>query len=631
MKKRERNLGYAQVLCLRILILLSFFIFSRILFLTFNAASLLAESEGFRYWLYLLVGALRFDLATIAILNTPFILCYLLPFKFRRNRVYNKMTDILLFYIPNMVAIAFDYIDIIYSRFTQKRMTFDVFRFVGSEEGITGLIPDFLKDYWYILLIYIAMMMLFVWLIRRFKPRALYATFTLPRLAMFIGGALITLLAFRGGFQLRPISIPTVSHYAQPKHYSLVLNTPFTLIKSIGKSDLEKKNYFNEQVLSNIYSPYYKGKQDTTFIYDNVVILILESFSLEYSAYLNPRITESYTPVLDGIGQKGLMLPAYANGTRSMEGIPAVLAGMPTLMNSEYIASAYAENRITSLPNLLKQQGYTSSFMHGGKNGTMNFDAFTKFAEFDYYYGKKEYPNQEHYDGKWGIFDDYYLPYCVELMDTLPQPFFASVFTLSSHHPFTLPEHYLAEHPTNERDMKESIKYADWALGRFFEAASQKSWFDKTLFVLIADHAFSSKEPFFQTRRERYAIPLVLWHPGRTIPQIEKTFAQQIDVMPTILDILHYPKDAFSFGKSVYDTTTPAFAVNYQNGIYQLITERQSIFFDGQQPTAWYNISTDSLLKDNISQQFKSNHSDLNLLKAFIQTYNQVLIENKGK
>ena len=176
--------------------------------------------------------------------------------------------------------------------------------------------------------------------------------------------------------------------------------------------------------------------------------------------------------------------------------------------------------------------------------------------------------------------------------------------------------------------MKESIKYADWALGRFFAAASQKSWFTKTLFVLIADHASQSENPLFRTQRGRYAIPLVLWHPEKSIAEVGKPFAQQVDIMPTILDILHYQEEAFVFGKSLYDET-PSFAVNYRNGIYQLITEKYSLFFDGNQPTAWYDITTDALMQNNKPILSDSVHRELNFLKAFIQTYNQTLLENR--
>lgn len=636
-RKINWYVGYLPALLLRIGIVLLFYFFSRIIFLAINADLLLSEGnrEGFGYWFQLITGAIRFDMVAIALINTPYLFFSLLPFSFRANGRYQHLIQLVLFYVPNMLAFGFDYIDVVYSRFTQKRMTFDVFRFVGGEDGIISLLPPFIRDYWYLFLLYAGMMVLFVFINNKIKIKEkywdkAYMKFSFPHLMIFFGLMAGFLVASRGGFQLRPVSIVTASHYAAPRHYSLVLNTPFTLIKTIGRPGIDRKSYFNEQERKNLYEPVYQPFLKGSFTPKNVVVIVLEGFSLEYSSHLNPRREKSLTPVLDSIGKMGIMLPAYSNGTRSMEGIPAVLAGMPTWMNSEYLTSNYSENRITSLPSLLKEKGYCSAFFHGGKNGTMNFSSFTRIAEFDYYYGKNEYNNDRHYDGTWGIFDDYYLPYCADQLDTLPSPFFAGIFTLSSHHPYTLPSHYLEQHPVGERSMTESVQYADWALGLFFKAAAEKEWFTNTLFVITSDHAFSySDDPLYQTRMGRYAIPFVLYSPGGQLPEACRPFAQQVDILPTVLDLLHYPERSFSFGKSLFDTLAPSWAVNYLNGTYQMITEKYVWIYDGEELCAVYDREADPFMKENRKEEILLPHEEPDFLKAVMQTYNNGLIENR--
>lgn len=626
--------SHFPTLLLRLGVVLLFYFISRLLFFVFNIHTLLDEiGEPFSYWVRLFLGGFRFDLVATFVINSPFIIATLLPFTFRQNRIYRNITELFLFYIPNILAFAFNYIDIIYSRFTQKRMTYDVFRFVDAGDGFLELIPKFLYDFWYMFLIYLAMMVLFILMNRSIKVRyqkqsQSFCKFFLPNFLLLLLMTGVGIVAIRGGLQLRPVSIITVSKYAKPKHYSLVLNTPFTLIKTIDDETIERKQYFKKQELDKIYQPVSMFHHEEEFKINNVVIIILEGIGSYYSSLLHPELEHSFTPNLDSIAKEGFIIKTYANGTRSMEGIPAVLAGLPTLMNNEYVTSNYAENQISSLPILLKEKGYTSAFFHGGKNGTMNFDSFTGIAGFDYYYGKDEYNNDADYDGTWGIFDDKFLTFTAKQLDTIPQPFCASVFLLSSHHPYTLPSYYIHKKSHEQSTMSACVTYSDWALGIFFDQISTKSWFKNTLFVIVSDHATKTDDPYYNTLIGKYEIPMIFYHPQDTLPNIQKPFAQQIDILPSILDYLHYSESFFSFGRSVFGNDS-SFAINYINGYYQLITNDYVVSFDGDNITAIYHRLEDPYLKNNILNKIPNPEKELNLLKAIIQTYNTSLIDNK--
>lgn len=631
-KNRKFEISSKQfpALLIRLGIVLLFYIVAKIVFICFNSNLVVHQAHNTSYWIYLFLGSIRFDLSIIFTLNFPFIVLSLLPFRFIQNLTYRKIVLIVFYYIPNISAFLADFIDIIYSKFTQKRMTYDVFRFVKAGDGFFELIPSFITDFWYIFLIFFVLIFLFIGFNQKLKITTIpfKKFFSLKYFILMLMMTGVCIIGIRGGFQLRPIGIINASKYAESKHYILVLNTPFTLMRTINNERIEDKRYFDSEKLTTLYKPIYKFSNNENFINNNVVIIILEGVTAEYSALLNNKLKKSYTPVLDSIASKGKLIKTYANGTRSMEGIPAILAGLPTLMDNEYITSSYSENKITSLPILLKTKGYKSAFFHGGKNGTMNFNSFADVAGFDYYYGKNEYNNDTDYDGTWGIFDEKFLKYFAKQLDTIANPFLTSVFLLSSHHPYTLPKDYKEQYNISEQNMKTCVTYSDWALGEFFKIASTKPWFEKTLFVIISDHASKSEDPYYNTQVGKYEIPMILYHPKQTISEIQKPFVQQIDVMPTVLDILNFQDSIFSFGNSAFDNEK-AYAINYINNIYQLMTDEWVVEFNGVEIIAVYDKKNDIFLKNNLLDKISTPINELNFLKAFIQTYNTSLIYNK--
>src|SRR5690606_1449776 len=118
---------------------------------------------------------------------------------------------------------------------------------------------------------------------------------------------------------------------------------------------------------------------------------------------------------------------------KSIDAVPSIISSIPKFMSDEFMLSKYANNRKTSLPEKLKELGYSSAFFHGATNGSMNFDAYCSYAGFDNYYGRSEYGNDEHFDGTWGIWDEEFLQWTVDRINKMKRPFFSTVFTISSH------------------------------------------------------------------------------------------------------------------------------------------------------------------------------------------------------
>jgi phosphoglycerol transferase MdoB-like AlkP superfamily enzyme len=206
------------------------------------------------------------------------------------------------------------------------------------------------------------------------------------------------------------------------------------------------------------------------------------------------------------------------------------------------------------LPELLKEQGYATSFYHGAKEGSMNFKSFTKAIGVTSYVGLESYPQQSHFDGNWGVWDHQMLPFFGRELGRAKQPFFSALFTLSSHHPYKVPAQYEKRLKAGPEPLCRSIAYTDLSLRQFFKRFQNKDWFKNTLFVITADHVGPTCQQQFQTLDWRYRIPIAFYHPSRKLPKPLKNLVfQQIDIMPTVLDLLGFKKSAFQLGSSCYD------------------------------------------------------------------------------
>ncbi len=619
----------------RLAFLVVFFTLCRLFFLLFNGHYFLM-GDDVRLWeiVNAFLSGIRFDISIILYLNSLFILLVFLPLPLQRFRFVRSLTQ-WSFYLPNILALLVNLTDTVYFRFTGKRTTADVIAFLEQGGGFTNLLGDFLTGFLPELITGIALLAVFIYIISK---KAAWPKSTFPfHLRNFVTAFIVSVLigggwiiGARGGLQLKPINIIDALKNNSPKYAALALNTPFTIGKTLGKAPLKKLSYYPEEVLNKIYNPIHLPDSQSTFNDSiNIVILIVESLSAEHCGFMTPRDTPSFTPFLDSLSRKSMVFRAFANGKRSIEGIPAVLASLPSLMHQEFITSPYAGNKIEGLGSLLAAEGYETAFFHGGKNGTMGFEAFTSAAGFEHYYGLDEYPDKNDYDGKWGIFDEPYLQYVCKSLNSFQQPFLASIFTLSSHHPYTIPTQYEGKFPKGRLQIQETIAYADYALRKFFETAQKSPWFANTLFVITADHTSEALDPYYQNRIGRYEIPLLFYMPAKIKAQRKKGIAQQSDIMPTVLNILNYPKPYLSFGRNLTDSTAN-YAFNYVNGTYQLLSDEYSYISQGDEAIGLYNRKADSLMRDNllnkkllVQEQYDS------LLKAVIQQYNNRMIDNK--
>lgn len=527
------------------------------------------------------LGGLRFDASAIAWTNLAWILLHLIhphPEKKGWRKLY-----FFLFIVPNAIALFFQFVDLEYYNFSLKRSTADFLRIMTAGDDTTTLAPAFIKDYWHILLFYIGAITLLTLAFTRSwrcaKDIAAWPWRIGWRALAIIGIAIAT----RGGVQLIPLQPLDAARYGGAANLPLTLNTPFTILTSLGKATLKEAEYMSQADADKLWSVHHHHVDVFNInTRPNVVVIILESFTAAYSGRLSGET--GYMPFLDSLMGEGLnMTRAYANGRRSIDGIPAILASMPELMNEAFITSPYASQPFTSLANTLGNEGYSTSFFHGGRNGTMGFDGFTRSAGFTKYIGLTEYTgDQSDYDGHWGIRDRPFLQFFAQELSKEQQPFLSAVFTLSSHHPYELPPAEMERFTGGTQKIHPTLRYADDALRDFFATARQQPWFNNTLFVITADHtADIDRDGQHYNKATDYWVPLLYYMPGHVLPMQQPRVTQHIDILPTVLDLLGYPAPFFSFGHSALQIMSPPYAVMSSNGIYQCIGDRYHLQFDG--------------------------------------------------
>ncbi len=590
-------------------------------------------------FLSILKGGLLFDISATVYINMLFILLEIIPLDIRYNDKYEKAVKY-LFFFTNGVAFAANTADFVYYRFVFKRATADVFRTFKNEEHLPKMFFRFLLDYWPVALFCIFVWFLMVHLYNRIKPRkpettnrvAYYAVNVLMIpvvITLVIGGA-------RGGYRhsTRPITISNAARYVEsPRDVAIVLNTPFSLFRTSGKKPLVDYKFYSREKLDSIYNPYHRSLPAGPFKRENVIIIILESFAREYIGSLSRDLEggtyTGYTPFIDSLIKESLTFEiSLGNGKKSIDAMPSILASLPSL-ETPYIISHYANNQIDGLATLLKKKGYYSAFFHGAPNGSMGFDSFSRMAGFDNYTGLNEYPDKKDFDGIWGVWDEPFFKFFGEKLNTIPQPFLATIFSVSSHHPFKVPEKYKDKFKKGPAPIVEVVGYTDFALRELFAQISSEPWFMNTLFVITADHTNESIHKEFQNNFGSYSIPIIIYKPGSELKGIKRRIAQQIDIMPSILSYLNYDEDYIAFGNNLFDDSYESFAFNTNGSTYHLYMKDHILEMIDNRTAGLFNFKTDKFLENDLADKEPVLVKEMEgKLRAIIQSYNSRMINN---
>ena len=565
-------------------------------------------------------GGLVFDTSAILYTNALWVVMVLLPLPMKERPAYRTCCR-WLFVVVNTVTLAINLCDAVYFRFAMRRTTTSVFDEFRHEDNLGGIFLTEAIGHWYFFVV-AAVVAWVLWRLYRVprlegrRPLAYCLTMVLSLAAY----APFSVAGMRGGWTraVRPITISNANQYAnRPTEAALVLNTPFALLRTIGKAVFTVPDYYGDQAeLEAVYTPLHVPHDSLPMRRKNVVVLIVESFGREYIGALNRSLDNStyrgYTPQVDSIlALSTTFSHSYSNGRKSIDGMPSILSSIPMFVEPFFLTPA-SMNHVSGLAALLAAEGYHTAFFHGANRGSMGFMAFARATGFQHYYGREDYESDprfggsQDFDGAWAIWDEPFLQYYCAKMSEMEQPFATAIFTASSHHPYTVPEKYKDVYPEEGIEIHKCIRYTDMALGRFFRQASKQPWFENTIFVLTSDHTNLSDHPYYMTDLGGFCSPIVIYEPGDTLRQpgtVEDKIAQQIDILPTILGMLHYPKPYLAFGIDLLATPKDdTWAVNYLNGIYQYVKHGHVLQFDGTRTKAVYSLQ-DSLMQHNLLQE----------------------------
>lgn len=622
--KQLLNKSYSQTLAVLWNVLLVY-----VVYMIGRLAYYVENLQYFNFSFDTIRGGLLFDTSAIVYTNALWIVLMLLPWRMDKPCKW-------LFMTVNGLALAMNLADSVYFQYTMRRTTSTVFSEFSNEGNLGSIFGTEFLSHWYLVLLF-AIIMFALWRLYAIPQRHHKAN-----LASFLIAIPLCIAGARGGFTaaVRPITLSNANQYAQrPTDAALILNTPFALLRTIDINEFTIPDYFDSEAeMAAIYTPIHNvsNADSTNFSKKNVVVLIIESFGREYIGALNRDLDggryKGYTPCVDSLIAHSITFRySFCNGRKSIDGMPSILSSIPMFIEPFFLTPA-SMNDYTGLAGILAEEGYQTAFFHGAQNGSMGFEAFAKKTGFQRYFGRTEYEaahGTSDFDGTWAIWDEPFFQYYAEEMSKMKQPFMTALFSASSHHPFAIPDKYKQQFPEEHLPIQKCIRYTDMALGKFFATARKQPWFQNTIFVLTSDHTNQSDHAEYQSDLGGFCSPIIIYDPSQPEGRIEDKVAQQIDILPTVLGMLGYPKPYFGFGIDVLNTPADkTWAVNYLNGIYQYVHYGYVLQFDGTNSKGIYKLD-DRIMQHNLIGKVPQQSQMESELKAIIQQYMMRMTQNR--
>jgi phosphoglycerol transferase MdoB-like AlkP superfamily enzyme len=636
------RLNEYSVLFYRIALAYLFYFIARILFYTYNNDIL--DVNSVTEFLQISYHGLVFDTTAILYVNGLFILLSTLPFFINTKPKYQKGL-FYLYFISNLFFYAFNFVDLIYYKYNFSRLTLAAWDLVKNEESKGGMLLTFLITYWHVFLLFIVVSALWVLLYQKVKVKHnLVENAKIKYVAKSIIGVLaiatLSIGGIRGDFKksTRPINLVDANRFVKKSQQAdLVLNSTFSFLRTLGVQTFKKTDFnIPEDVVNANFQPIklYDSNAPTS---PNIVLIITESMGREYIGAFNKntKIKDyvSYTPFIDSLATESLIFTnAYANGYKSIHGMSSILSGIPSFKDA-FTSSPYAKQKIGSMVSCLKSKGYDTSFFHGAPNGSMGFLGFGNILGFDHYYGMTEYGNDADFDGSWGIWDVPFMQFMNKTVSKKKAPFFSTIFTVTSHEPYVVPNEFKNKLPKGTNPMHQPVGYTDYAFKKFFEAAKKEPWFENTIFIITADHCnlVNYHEEYYNKIMNRLAVPILFYSPKYKLKGESIELAQHIDIFPTVMDIIGYNKPFRSWGRSLMDKKQgiQPFVMNYNTGMYNFARGNYVCAFDGKVAVGFYSKEDKEQLHNLIGKRNKEMNDMETACKGFLQDYFNRIIDKK--
>ena len=426
-------------------------------------------------------------------------------------------------------------------------------------------------------------------------------------------------LAIRGGWQLTPInqSMAYFSNNIVLNHASV--NTEWNLIQDVINNKFDNENpykYYEKYEAKKIVSALFKKPSQSTVKVlkserPNIVLIVLESFTAELVGSLGGE--QGVTPNIDNLAAEGILFEqVYAAAGRTDKGITATISGFPAQAIRSIIKQNAKHEKLPGIAQELAFNSYSTSFYYGGESEFFNIKSYILSHGYKTLVDKHSFLSKD-MNSKWGTYDEKVFSKQMKDMDTVKQPFFSTILTLTNHEPFELPvkSHFPGDNVENK--FRSTTFYTDSCLGAYLKEAKKKPWYKNTLFVILADHSHRLPANLAEHDPRRYRIPLLFFgnmiKPEFRGTRISKT-GNQTDLVATILNQLNIDPIRYKWSKDLLNPGTQSFSFfNWDNG-FGFVTENQIISFD--------NVGKKIILRKN-SPNAKIDNELLKNGKAYMQ------------
>ncbi len=466
-----------------------------------------------------------------------------------------------------------------------------------------------------LLIIFIILSILFIWLDKKLvEPYLSFKPGKFSLLNFFISLFLIAFLfvPIRGGIQKIPMNQSDV--YFSTKLFAdhAALNLPWNIFFSILNRN-NKKNPFN-------YFPANQAEQLVTELYNtgpvkipsilkvkrpNVIFIILESYTAKFVGSLGGE--PGVTPNLDKIAANGLLFTnIYAAGDRSEKGQVAVLSGYPNQAITSIIKTPTKTQKLPSITQSLEANGYATSYTYGGELEFANIKSYLVNIGFDKLISKYSFPVSER-TTSWGVHDQFVLDTFFADIKHDEQPFFATIFTLSSHEPYDVPAFHKFKGGDETAKFRNAIAYTDSCIGLFIDRLKEDPLWQNTFIVLVADHGHPLPGYDRNDLPSKFHIPLIFTGGALKMKGIVSTIGSQTDIVSTVLDQLNISSNKFKWSKDLLDSSAQPFAFYSFNDGFGFITPAGIVSMDNVSKKVIYqkgNVDSNIINKGKAYMQF---------------------------
>ena len=529
---------------------------------------------------------MRMDISAAAYITLPvclFVIAGLFISAFRKKLIYIVFTGLVLFILLFVIMADSE----MYKAWG-SRIDYSALRYLSSPKEVWASIAH-LPIVW-LSLGFIAIYILIFWIFRKSISASVFLLsdnrlrFVQVILLLIVTVAFI--IPIRGGFQMTPINQSSV-YFSNSQYANIAaINATWNFMQSATKSKYLRKNlyeYMKEEEADSIVTSLYRSEGKTEQIINdsasekpNVIVIIWESFTekaLAKKIQGTPAI--QYFPAL--INEGIYFSNCYASGDRTDKGISAVLSGYPALPKESIVNYSNKTAKLSSLGNLFSENGYHTSFYYGGESEFMNIRAYLQAQKFQRMISKDDFDEKD-MNSKWGAHDGIVMKKMLSDLSQLPQPFFSTWLTLSSHEPFETPVKSVFNGNDKETKFLNSLHYTDSIVYTFINELKKLPSWQNTVVIISADHGHYL--PVTGKRADDYKIP-VLWLGGAiTKRAIIPDVVSQLDIAGNLAHQLHFPDNPFRFSKNIFDSTSRHWAFFTFNDGMGFITDTSRLLFD---------------------------------------------------